>query len=286
MKNSALRIYSSNEIAALPIDPDDRRFLVLDVSHARQNDREYYKALREAVAAGELAAFVHEALAADLRTFDLDRLAPYKTEARAKLAEATASTEDDYLLELLDQGRPVGDPLGWAAQPWKQHAPDQNNPWRTGDILLPRNAVHQDYIRFVQNRYRGAKVRNVTELYGKINRVLGTTLFRSHQARASGDRDRFRFLGSLAECRAAYDKHTGFPRDWTEFGPSRGQRPAGLLRRTRWRALRRRQRRGRLGPKYNPRSIDFARAHARAAELSHPSRPKNLGRDSGNPLFF
>ena len=48
VKNTALRIYSSNEIAALPIDLDDRRFLVLDVSHARQNDSEYYTALRQA----------------------------------------------------------------------------------------------------------------------------------------------------------------------------------------------------------------------------------------------
>ena len=224
VRNTALRVYSSNEIAALPLGLDDRRFLVLDVSHERQNDNEYYKSLREALANGELAAFVDDALAADLKAFDLDRLVPYKTKARAKLAEATASTEDVYLLELLEQGGPVGG-MGWTAQPWKQHAPDLKNPWRTGDILLPRNAVHQDYVHFVQANYRGAKVRPAAELYGKINRVLGTSLFRSQQTRVPGDRDRFRFLGSLAECRAAYDKHTGAARDWgeaTSAPPSNG----------------------------------------------------------------
>jgi hypothetical protein len=171
--------------------------------------------LRQALDDGELAAFVHEALAADLTAFD--RRAPYKTEARAKLAEATASTEDAYLLALLEHGGSVGDAMGWAAQPWKQHRPNRNNPWRTGDILLPRNAIHQDYVRWVQNNYRGAKVRNDAELYGKINRVIGTGLFRSHQMRIpGGGHDRFRFLGSLTECRAAYDKHTGTPHDWDD----------------------------------------------------------------------
>ena len=215
VRNTALRVYSSNEIAALPINLDDRRFLVLDISHERQNDRGYYKSLREALNDGELAAFIHDALDADLKAFDLDRRAPYKTEARAKLAAATASTEDDYLLELLYQGGPVGG-MDWAAQPWKQHAPDLKNLWRTGDILLPRNAVHQDYVRFVQGNYRGAKVRPAAELYGKVNRVLGTSLFRSHLKRIPGDRARFRFLGSLTECRAAYDKHTGSAHDWDE----------------------------------------------------------------------
>jgi hypothetical protein len=227
VRNTALRVYSSNEIAALPIDPDDRRFLVLDLSHARQNDNEYYKTLRKALADGELAAFVHDALDADLKTFDLDRRVPYKTKARAKLAEATASTEDAYLLELLEQGRPIGNPMGWGAQPFKQGTPDPTHPWRTGDILLPRDAVHQDYVCWVQNRYRGAKVRNAAELYGKINRVLGTSLFRAHRVRVPGNRSYLRLLASLTECRAAYDKHTGVSRDWDDFGAPSGSIPPG-----------------------------------------------------------
>ena len=112
VRNTALRVYSSNEIAALPLGLDDRRFLVLDVSHERQNDNEILQVAQKALDNGELAAFVDDALAADLKAFDLDRLVPYKTKARAKLAEVTASTEEVYLLELLEQGGPVGGRAG------------------------------------------------------------------------------------------------------------------------------------------------------------------------------
>jgi Family of unknown function (DUF5906) len=219
VKNTALRIYSSNEAAAVPISLDARRFLVLDLSSEHQNDLEYYKALREALDDGELAAFVGDALAADLKTFELDRRTPYKTEARARLAEATASTEDAYLLELLHRGRGIGG-VGWDARPWKQGAPDLSNPWWTGDILVARDAVHDDYVGYVQANYRGVRVRNAAELHDKIQKVLGKTLFKWLQARIPGDRASFRLIGPLAECRAAYDRHTGATHDWSDIASS------------------------------------------------------------------
>ena len=134
--------------------------------------------------------------------------------------------------------------------------------------------------------YRGAKVRNAAELYGKINRVLGTSLFRSHQKRASGDRDWFRFLGSLTECRAAYDKHTGTAHDWdnaASIGGGGGQAPAGLSLRARRRALRRQRRRGRV---MATRRQSRRAALVKAAKLSCPSCSLEFGQDSGMPLFF
>jgi hypothetical protein len=124
VRNMPLRVYSSNAIAALPLDHDDRRFLVLEVSAKHANDVAYYAALWKALDGGELAAFVYDALAADLSGFDQDRRVPYRTEARAKLAAATASPEDDYLLALLERGGLVADLMRWDARPHKQNAPD------------------------------------------------------------------------------------------------------------------------------------------------------------------
>jgi hypothetical protein len=68
--NRALKIYASNNPAALPIDHDDRRKLILDVSTARKEDTAYFESLRAAFAGGERAAFLHAALQADLTGFD------------------------------------------------------------------------------------------------------------------------------------------------------------------------------------------------------------------------
>jgi hypothetical protein len=227
VKNTPLRVYSSNAIAALPLDHDDRRFLVLEVSAKHTNDVAYYAALWKALDGGELAAFVHDALAADLTAFHQDRRFPYRTEARTKLAAATASPEDDYLLALLEHGGPVADPMRWDARPHKQNAPDPKNPWLTGDILLSRYAIHLDYVQFVQNKHRGAKMRNAAELYAKIGRALGVHLFRSEQARLSGTRNReqMRFVGSLKECRRAYDAHGGAKQKWDDAPTSPPLKP-------------------------------------------------------------
>jgi hypothetical protein len=69
-KNSLMNVFSSNEVAALPIDKDDRRVLVLEVSREHARDCAWFQALRDALDGGELAAFVRDALAADLSGFD------------------------------------------------------------------------------------------------------------------------------------------------------------------------------------------------------------------------
>jgi hypothetical protein len=218
VKNTAMRIFSTNERAALPISLDARRFLVLDPSREHKNDLKYYEPLRKILDDdnGELAAFVHDALTADLTAFELERRNPYKTEARAKLTEETASVEDNYLLELLQRGGPLSG-MRWDMRPWKQHAPNLDNPWWTGDILVMRASIHHDYVAYVQANYRGARVRYAAELYDKIQEVLGWSLFRSLQARIPGGRDSFRFVGPLAECRSAYDKHAGAAHDWSNI---------------------------------------------------------------------
>jgi len=214
VKNIALRIFASNEDVALPIDINDRRFLVLDVSTVHAKDVPYFSALNAAINGDEMAAFVHDALTADLTTFEAVRREPYKTKARAELAAAGATPEQEYLSQLLYKGGPVALSFGWAARPLHQHQPDPNDPWRTGPILVSADQIHADYIQFMQTRHRGSPARNSDELETSIRRVLGRALFHSHQARVLGARERMRFIGRLDDCRAAYDKHTEYTHDW------------------------------------------------------------------------
>jgi hypothetical protein len=223
IKNIALRIYASNEGVALPIDLDDRRFLVLDVSNAHQGDIPYFTALNAAIDGDEMAAFVFDALAANLTAFEAVRRTPYKTAARAELAAAGASPEHEYLFTLLERGRPVTIGIEWdGVRPCRQQRADPKNPWRTGAILVPSDAIPADYTRFMHQQHRGLNVRNPADIYTSIRQVLGHALFRSEQVRVPGTpyrRERLRFLGSLDDCRAAYDKHTGHAHEWDSVTP-------------------------------------------------------------------
>jgi hypothetical protein len=219
VKNIALRIFASNEGVALPIDINDRRFLVLDVSKAHAKDIAYFTALNAAIDGDEMAAFVDDALATDLTAFEAVRREPYKTKARAELAAAGASPEQEYLFLLLAQGGSVATSFGWNARPVGQLRPDPNDPWRTGPVAVAVDAIQADYLQFLKERHRGSPQRNFDELETIIRDALGVALFHSHQIRVPGAhhrRERMRLFGSLNDCRAAYDKYTEHTHEWDD----------------------------------------------------------------------
>jgi hypothetical protein len=109
VRNRALRIFASNDAAPIAVDLDDRRVFVLEVADIHANDAAYFKALREAFDGEEMAAFVHDALKADLTVFETTRRNPPKTKAKADLADKTARPEQEFLRALLERGKPPGD---------------------------------------------------------------------------------------------------------------------------------------------------------------------------------
>ena len=112
--------------------------------------------------------------------------------------------------------------MSWDARPHKQNAPDPKNPWLSGDILLPRCAIHLDYVRFIQNNHRAPEdAQRPPSFYAKIGRALGVRLFRSEQARLSGTRKReqMRFVGLPEKnARRAYEAHGGVKHEW-DYAP-------------------------------------------------------------------
>lgn len=69
IRNYRRLIVSSNEVWAVPADLDDRRFVFLNVSAARCNDRIYFDALYEELKSGGYAAILHDLLQEDLSGF-------------------------------------------------------------------------------------------------------------------------------------------------------------------------------------------------------------------------
>jgi hypothetical protein len=221
VRNIALRIVASNERAPIPIDLNDRRIFALSVSDAHAKNFAYFKALRAAIEGDEMAAFVADALAADLAAFEATRREPPKTKARARLAAATAKPHYEYLHLLLDRGRQVSNTLGlrWDPHLYPRVSPEPPEPWRHGQITVGRDAIHQGYLAWMRERqYRQPPI-NGTEFHDVMQEVLGAGRYRAQwvkRPKGKGKQDPFLLLASLRGCRAAFDAHVGFPNEWDD----------------------------------------------------------------------
>jgi hypothetical protein len=224
-KNSLMVVFSSNETAALPIDKDDRRILVLEVARTHAKDRAWFQALRDKLDAGELAAFVYDALAADLSGFD--RTAVPRTAARAALAAATASPEDDFVHHTLEAGSlPHG---SWQSS---QNAANPNNPWLSGRVAVPTNIFLDAYLEFMGRRHKGRHTRPKEEVWERFRYALGDAVhpLAKRERKPGGGRGGERFycyvFEGLDNCRAAYDQHSGRTGDWPDAPGSRTATPS------------------------------------------------------------
>jgi hypothetical protein len=219
VRNIALRIVASNERAPIPIDLNDRRIFALSVSDAHAKDYAYFRALRAAIEGDEMAAFVADALAADLAAFEATRREPPKTKARARLAAATAKPHYEYLHLLLDGGRPVSNGLRWDAHLYPRVSPEPPEPWRHGQIIVGRDATHQDYLAWMREPQHRQPPINGTEFHDAMQEVLGPGCYHAQwvkRSKGKGKQDPFLLLASLRDCRAAFDAHVGFVNEWDD----------------------------------------------------------------------
>ena len=215
VRNRALRIFASNDAAPIAIDLDDRRVFVLKAANIHAKDVTYFKAMLATFEGDEMAAFVHDALAADLSTFEKTRRNPPKTKAKAALAAATAKPEQEFLRELLDRGgAPIGGSFNWQPSRYPRVSPEPKDPWRDGPVTVERDALHKTYLDWMKNTHSRAHSVNAAELRATIQQVLGPARFRSHPVQDGVIKRRVILLGSLDECRAAFDQHSEFKHEW------------------------------------------------------------------------
>jgi hypothetical protein len=214
IESSLMIVFSSNETAALAIDEDDRRILVLEVSREHARDRAWFQALRGALDGGELAAFVHDALAADLSGFD--RTDVPRTAARSALAAATASPEDNFVRHTVEAGSLCG---SWQ---YGQNAPNPNNPWQSGRTAVPTEEFENAYLEFMRRRHNRTPTRDKAEVWGRFRYALGDAVFstatrvRKPGGGKGGERPSCYVFEGLDYCRAAFDQHSGRTGDWPD----------------------------------------------------------------------
>ena len=219
VRNIALRVYVSNEIAYIPIDLDDRRVFALEVSDVHAKVFAYFAKLTAAIEGDELAALVHDALAADLSGFESVRREPPKTKARARLAAATARPEEEYLAKLLERGEPLALTHLWRPQRYPRMASEPREPWRDGQVTVDRDMLFDDYLAWMRSRQARRPSVNSAEFHGIMQGILGSSRFCSRQVKEIGGGGRRRFvllLASLDDCREAFDQHVGREHEWSD----------------------------------------------------------------------
>ncbi|WP_156441665.1 primase-helicase family protein [Sphingomonas sp. CCH16-B10] len=168
-------VMASNEGWVVPVDDDDRRFAVFDVSKARQRDEAYFAALHAELDGGGLAAMLHDLLAMDLEGWHPRRAIP-DTTARQEQRAATLDGFDAFFLDLLREGT-------IPAHSW----PGVDQP-RVSTAALRELAAER-------NRRTDISLNQVSDLLGRLG------FRKDRRSRPSGF-----VLPTLPEARAAWDR--------------------------------------------------------------------------------
>ncbi len=195
MDNYLRLIVSSNEKWPVPIDIDDRRFLVLDVNPIYKQDQKFFAALH-----AELTNGGREALMYDLSTEDISNFSPRSKPASpfgADIKIRSAESPIRWLFDILNGNT-------WTGGCDSTIFPQANMP-----AEVQRSALYADYEQWSRtspDRYPSAR----DQFFKTIRNTLGTTMIDSRPAAKVGQhRERKSILISIGDCRLAFEHAIG-----------------------------------------------------------------------------
>ena len=187
-------IVSSNEDWAVPMDLDDRRFFVLNVSSHRKEDIAYFQKLDQQMRQGGLNALLFDLINEDLSHFD-PRQMPINDFGFDMKMKAATSVEK-FLFEALKDGRlNILDST-------------TNEEWRS----CPSEHVYLFYKDWCL--HEGLRFEPSSEFGKRLKRLLSVTKSRRS---IDGSREWWYELPSLEASKAAFEKFTKqSPKIWEE----------------------------------------------------------------------
>ena len=185
-------IVSSNEDWPVPIDVDDRRFLVLDVSPVYQQNKTFFEALHKQLRQGGLEALMHDLLAINLGGFAPRNKPASPFGADIKIRSADSTTR--WLYDVLNgnawaTGSPVFDQAGSPAE-------------------KPKESMFADYQQWVRTAADRHPVSR-DQFFKVVRSLLGTAMTDARSAAPAGQtRERKLVFSSLAACRSEFERAT------------------------------------------------------------------------------
>lgn len=193
VKNHVHVLVSSNNDWVVPCGPEERRFLVVEVSEKRMQDGEYFKAIQEQMDNGGRGALLFYLMNYDLANVDLRKLP--KTEALFEMKMQSASPVLKFWYEKLLAGA----------------LDSELDDWNDGVILTSK--LQEDYSLFAGNagvRHKGTD----TELGTQLRKLVppGKEL-KDRQVILGRRRSIYKFP-ALTECREYFEKLMNQSIDW------------------------------------------------------------------------
>jgi hypothetical protein len=202
-------LISGNAERLVHATPDERRYVVCNVSNARQNDFAYFKAMDEQQASGGDAGMLHDLLHRDITGFH-PRNAP-QTKGLAKQKALNLPPAGQWWARCLTDGTLLQGDLDGL-----------NDAWEASEVIVLKSAAYQDLIQYAATaglrRQTDSEMGRDLAKYlpgGQLKTIRTTRIKRYVDAKGavievSGQRTAY-VIPPLAVCRAAFEKITGIP---------------------------------------------------------------------------
>ncbi|HYE37515.1 DUF5906 domain-containing protein [Methylocaldum sp.] len=199
ISNFARLFLSSNEQWCAPVGLDDRRYLILDAKDTYRNNHQFFDQLYKQMAAGGVAALLHELMEVDLTDFNIRKLPDGASAWDLKVRSADSPIR--WWFDTLVQGTiPGGETEGTSAE--------EMEIW---PATVQKTAVQEVYHNWCKQH--GIRHPASTETLGRALKAMMSTLG-VIQPRIDGGRKRLYKLPPLDLCRADFAAHIGAEIPW------------------------------------------------------------------------
>jgi len=179
-------ILSSNEDWPVHLDPDDRRFLVIQVSEQRKEDHEYFKAMQEQLNNKGYEALLYDLLHEDLTDFNPRRMPSSADSFSIKMR--SADSPHRYIYETLcEEGFSIG--------------MDTLNSDPVWQPMISKEAVYKDYVAWCESNGEDTLSK---ELFGRVIKKVIVSILDTRPG--NGSRTRCYKLPSLRKAQEEFCK--------------------------------------------------------------------------------
>jgi phage/plasmid-associated DNA primase len=215
ISNHIRLLLSSNNDWIVPAGPEERRFMVVDVSPARIGDFKYFAAIEKQMQNGGLEAFMHYLLNFDLHGINLRQIP--RTLALQDQIEASLSSFEKFWFDRLNSGvlfelaRDKWDPYN-NSRSFTSYYDDWPESFQVKELF----SEYQDYCKTLNIRHRvtqsqvGKNLRNLCKPLKK-ERVLETKGWMVGEKRR---RLVFYNIPSLEKCREDFERSINIKINW------------------------------------------------------------------------
>lgn len=184
----------SNSLAAAPVEANDRRSTVIDVSDAHRQDTTFFGALWHEWDHGGREAFIEFLTTRDLSRFNPK--SPFATDAKAAMAAATADPVTAWWLDVLASGNLPSLPNSNGSVP----------DWSTETVTVPTSELNSAFDLWARDK-RIAHRTSPAEVQRTLNELCPVR--RKCRPRVGGRQEWSYTYPSLNECRAAANRALG-----------------------------------------------------------------------------